>query len=80
MEGIQPSIFVLTKLSYFADLNKLEYLFGNRIEYALEHLTFNQGVASSISARLTSLPPVARWDAEWFQHFKQTSLRMNNRT
>ena len=51
MEGIDPSIFILAKLSYFADLNKLEILFGIRIEYALEYLIFNQGVAGSIPAR-----------------------------
>ena len=45
MEGFESSIFVLAKLSYFANLNKLEFLFGNRIENALEHLTLNQGVA-----------------------------------
>ena len=42
MEGIERSNFVLAKLSYFADLNKLEILFGTRTEYALEHLTFIQ--------------------------------------
>ena len=42
MEGIDPSIFVLAKLSYFADLNNLEILSGNRKDYALEHLTFSQ--------------------------------------
>ena len=44
MEGIEPSNFVLAKLSYFADLNKFEILFGTRIEYVLEHLTFNQAL------------------------------------
>ena len=50
MEGIELSIFILAKLSYFADLNNLEFLLGNRTEYTLEHLTFNQGVAGSILA------------------------------
>ena len=29
MEGIEPSIFVLAKLSYFAGSNELEILFGS---------------------------------------------------
>ena len=31
LEGIEPSIFVLAKLSYFTDLKKSEILLGNQI-------------------------------------------------
>ena len=42
MRKIDPSIFVLAKLSYFEDMKNSEMLFGTQIEYALEHMADNQ--------------------------------------
>ena len=53
MEGIEPSILVLAKFSYFADMKKSEMLFGNRIEYALGYL--NRKCALQSQLRLNQL-------------------------